>query len=444
MTDTAQNNDTTAEDSSDELVVELQEWLGENWDPELTVAEWWERLGTSGWGVPMWPVEWFGKGLSRNESVEVQTTIANYGALPAPGGLGLLLAGPTITVHGSDEQKQQYLRDIVTGQKAWCQLFSEPGAGSDLAGLQTRAVKDGEEWIVNGQKVWTSGGQAADLGMLIARTDPDQPKHAGITYFLIDMHQPGMDVRPLKEMTGRAMFNEVFITDARVSDDAILGGLGNGWRVANTTLMFERAGLGAGGGSAAVSLAMPGTVMGDLDKRAGDFVRSGGRQGASAATMFGSGPKGLIEAAKNVGKDKDPVLRQKLMGLYSLGEVARYNNLRLKAAMAAGKDIPGLPNIAKLSMSEMVRQSRDISLSIAGPYGTLHAYDAESRKALDAATGLPGLGAVTEAALFAQGPPIYGGTDQVQRNIIGERVLGLPKEPGPAKDTPFKDLPKNG
>jgi alkylation response protein AidB-like acyl-CoA dehydrogenase len=280
--------------------------------------------------------------------------------------------------------------------------------------------------------------------MLIARTDPDQPKHAGITWFVIDMHQPGVDVRPLKEMTGRAMFNEVFLTDARVRDDATIGGLNNGWRVANTTLMFERSGLGAGGGSSAVSLAMPGTVMGDLEKRAGDFVRSGGRSGANAATMFGAGAKGLMDMARAAGKGDDPVVRQKLVGLYTLGEVARFNNLRLKAAMAAGKDIPGLPNIAKLSMSEMVRQSRDIGLSIAGPYGTLHAYSPEARKNLDAATGMPNLAQVTESALFAQGPPIYGGTDQVQRNIIGERVLGLPKEPGPAKETPFKDLPKNG
>ncbi|HEY8543736.1 MAG TPA: acyl-CoA dehydrogenase family protein, partial [Acidimicrobiales bacterium] len=345
---------------------------------------------------------------------------------------------------GTEEQKRRFLRPLWTGEEIWCQLFSEPGAGSDLAGLQTRAIKDGEEWIVNGQKVWTSGGQAADLGMLIARTDPDQPKHAGITYFAIDMHQPGIEVRPLREMTGRALFNEVFLTDARVPDDAIIGGLNNGWRVANTTLMFERAGLGAGGGSGAASLAMPGTVMGDLDKRAGDFVRSGGRAGTSAASMFGTGPRGLMERAKKVGKWDDPSIRQKLVKLHTLGEVARFNNLRLKAAMQAGKDIPGLPNIAKLSMSEMVRSSRDVSLEIAGPYGTLHAYDSESRAALDKATGMPGLAAITEAALFAQGPPIYGGTDQVQRNIIGERVLGLPKEPGFDKNTPFKDLPKNG
>jgi alkylation response protein AidB-like acyl-CoA dehydrogenase len=446
MTDTAQANATDASGAGDdsELVVELKAWLGENWDPDATVGDWWERLGTSGWGVPTWPTEWWGKGLSRGEGVLVQQTIAEFGALPAPGGLGLLLAGPTITVHGTDEQKQRYLRDIVTGQKGWCQLFSEPGAGSDLAGLQTRAVKDGDEWVVNGQKVWTSGGQVADLGMLIARTDPDQPKHAGITYFVIDMKQPGVEVVPLREMTGRALFNEVFLTDARVADDAIIGGLNNGWRVANTTLMFERSGLGAGGGSSAVSLATPGTIQGDLDRPAGEFVRTGGRSGSSAGTMFGAGAAGLAKRARDAGRGDEPALRQKLMKLHSLSEVARFNNLRLKAAMLAGKDIPGLPNIAKLSMSEIVRQSRDLGLEIAGPYGTLHAYNSEDRAALDAATGMPGLAAITEAALFAQGPPIYGGTDQVQRNILGERVLGLPKEPGFDKNTPFKDLPKNG
>src|SRR5439155_10396365 len=161
-----------------------------------------------------------------------------------------------------------YLSAIVTGRRVWCQLFSEPGAGSDLAGLQARAVKDGDEWIVNGQKVWTSGGHVADLGMLIARTDPDVPKHQGITYFALDMHQDAVDVRPLREMTGRAFFNEVFLTDARVPDDAVIGGVNNGWAVANTTLAHERAGLGAGGGSAGGSRATPGTVAGDLDRRA--------------------------------------------------------------------------------------------------------------------------------------------------------------------------------
>jgi alkylation response protein AidB-like acyl-CoA dehydrogenase len=429
---------------TDDLIVELNAWLDENWDPDLSVAEWWERLGASGWAAPTWPTEWYGRGLGRSEAIRIQRTIGDFGALAAPGGLGLLLAGPTILAHGSDEQKQRYLRDIVTGQRGWCQLFSEPGAGSDLAGLQARAIKDGDEWVVTGQKVWTSGGQVADLGMLIARTDPDQPKHAGITYFLIDMHQPTIEVRPLREMTGRSLFNEVFLSEARVHEDAILGGLNNGWRVANTTLVFERAGLGAGGGTAGASRATPGTVQGDLELRVGDVVRTGGRRSTSGAALFGLSAKAMAGLVRKAGKANDPTIRQKLMRLHSIGEVARFNNQRLRAGMAAGKDIPGLPNIAKLSMSHMVRLSRDLGLEIAGAHGTLHAYDQDERAALDQATGMPELGRLTEIALFAQGPPIYGGTDQVQRNIIGERVLGLPKEPGFDKNTPFKDLPKNG
>jgi alkylation response protein AidB-like acyl-CoA dehydrogenase len=440
MTDVADRRGVSGSD----VVAEVKDWLADNWDPDLPVAEWWERLGTSGWAVPTWPSDWFGRDLGRDEGNRVQQTIADFGALPAPGGLGLMLAGPTILVHGTDEHKQRYLRDIVTGQRGWCQLFSEPAAGSDLAGLQCRAEKDGDEWVVNGQKVWTSGGQVADLAMLIARTDPDQPKHAGITYFVLDMHQPGVDVRPLREMTGRSLFNEVFLSDTRVSDDAIIGGQGSGWRVANTTLMFERTSLGAGGGSAAASLATPGTVAGDLDRRAGDFVATGGRRGGGGGTLFGASSKALTKLAQANGKASDPKVRQKLMQLHTLGELARFNNLRLKAAKVAGQDIPGLPNIAKLTMSSIVRLSRDLGLEIAGPYGMLHGYDPDGRKVLDEATGMPFLTGITEMALFAQGPPIYGGTDQVQRNIIGERVLGLPKEPGFDKNTPFRELPKNG
>ncbi len=258
---------------TDDLTVEVTAWLDANWDPDLTVEEWWDRLGHSGWAVPTWPEEWFGKGLSRAEGVRVMQTISGYPALGAPGGLGTLLAGPTIYVHGTDEQKQRYLDDIVTGKQAWCQLFSEPGAGSDLAGLNTRAELDGDEWVVNGQKVWTSGGHWSDLGMLLARTDPDVAKHQGITYFAVDMHQPGIEIRPLRELTGRAMFNEVFLTDVRVPADAAIGGVNNGWAVANTTLMFERSGLGAGGGGGSVA-ALPGTVGGDLARRAGDFSRA--------------------------------------------------------------------------------------------------------------------------------------------------------------------------
>jgi alkylation response protein AidB-like acyl-CoA dehydrogenase len=444
--------DTATPLQTDELLSELRSWLEQNWDPDLTVGDWWERLGLAGWSAPGLPDIAYGKGIPRTDAVAVANEISAFGALGAPAGLGLLLASPTIATHGTQEQIDLYVRDIVTGQKAWCQLFSEPQAGSDLAGLQTRAVKDGDEWIINGQKVWTSGGQYADLGMLLARTDVDVPKHQGISYFAFEMLQDGVDVRPLKEMTGHALFNEVFITDARVADSALIGGLNHGWAAANTTLMNERAGLGSGGGnSAGGGLAQPGTVMGALPKRVGDFVqkpsngkakRRGGAAGGALTAMRG-GASMLIGLAHQNKVNTDAGIRQDLARLYTLGELGRFNGLRMKAVKEAGGDIPGMPNISKLSMSMIVRLTRDVGLRIAGPAGMLHAYNADDKASLAQATGDPFAGGVTEMALFAQAPPIYGGTDQVQKNIIGERVLGLPKEPNNDRVTPFSELPKN-
>jgi alkylation response protein AidB-like acyl-CoA dehydrogenase len=430
-----------------EVVDEVTEWLEANWDPEISVGEWWARLGASGWAAPTWPVEHYGRGVSREDALQAGLAIARFGALGAPAGLGLLLAGPTIIEHATEQQKDRYLLDIVTGRKSWCQLFSEPGAGSDLAGLQTRAERDGDEWVVNGQKVWTSGAQFADLGMLLARTDPDVPKHHGITYFALDMHQPGVEIRPLREMTGRAMFNEVFLTDVRVSDDAVVGGLNNGWAVANTTLAYERAGLGAGGGDA-VAVVTPGTVAGELDKRVGDVVSRGARPGGRGSAGMGaalmrSPANTLVELAKANGTIRDPTVRQDLARLHILTELARFMNLRQKALRSGGADIPGAGNIAKLSMSRILRLTRDLGLRILGPFGMLHAYDPDGRAALEGLTGNPLVGVVTERALFAQGPQIYGGTDEIQHNIIGERVLGLPKEPSNDRTVAFRDLPKN-
>jgi len=440
--------DTATETASTEaLLSDFRAWLSSNWDPDLKVGEWWERLGLAGWSAPTLPPNAYGKGMARADAVLVQQEMSAFGALGAPAGLGLLLAAPTIAAHGTQEQIDLYVRDIVTGRKAWCQLFSEPQAGSDLAGLQTRAVRDGDEWIVNGQKVWTSGGQYADLGMLLARTNPDVPKHQGISYFAFDMLQDGVEVRPLKEMTGHALFNEVFITDGRVADAALIGGVDKGWAAANTTLANERAGLGSGGGNAAGGgLAQPGTVMGMLPKRVGDLVApKDGRArtpGGALGAMRG-GATMLISLAKTRGVNTDAGIRQDLARLYTLGELGRFNGLRVKAVKERGGDIPGMPNVAKLSMSQIVRLSRDLGLRIVGPAGTLHAYDADGKASLQQAAGDPFAGGVTEMALFAQAPPIYGGTDQVQRNIIGERVLGLPKEPNNDRVTPFAELPKN-
>ncbi|MBV9661866.1 MAG: acyl-CoA dehydrogenase family protein [Acidimicrobiales bacterium] len=441
---TSETGDRVAgEGTTGDPVTEVKKWLAESWDPDLTVAEWWDRLGRSGWAAPGLPENSFGRGLSRSETVAVQEAVADFGALPAPGGIGLLLAAPTIAVHGTPEQRDRYVGAIVTGQEAWCQLFSEPAAGSDLAGLQTRAVRDGHEWVITGQKVWTSGGKVADLAMLLARTDPDVPKHQGITYFAFDMRQPGVEVRPLREMTGRALFNEVFINEARVTDDAVIGGVNNGWAVANTTLGFERAGLGAGGGSAAASTAMPGSIAGDLDKRVGDLVGARARGGSGGPGGLGNTTRLLMAVARELGATEDPCVRQDLVRLHTLSEIGRYMSLRQKALKTEGGDIPGMGNMAKLSMSIIVRLSRDLGLRMLGARGMLHGYDTGADDALSALAPGPLGGLVTELALFAQGPPIYGGTDEIQHNIIGERVLGLPKEPNRDKVTPFKDLPKN-
>jgi alkylation response protein AidB-like acyl-CoA dehydrogenase len=413
------------EDTAEVVREEVRAWLDDQWDPDLMLAAWWERLADSGWAVPTWPTEWLGRGLSRELAGVVAQEFRNAGAAGAPAGLGVLLAGPTILAHGTDEQKSRYLRPIVDGGEAWCQLFSEPGAGSDLASLQARAERDGDEWVINGQKVWTSGGQTADLGMLLARTAPDAPKHKGITYFAFPMDQPGVEVRPLREMTGRALFSEVFFDNARVRDDAIIGGLNDGWAVANTTLANERAGLGSGGGGAG-GAAFPGKKGGMLETRVGDIVSGIGRSVQPSA--FGGSSRMLTDLARKLGRDTEPMVRQRLAELYILQEVGRMSALRSKAARTSGGGAGGEGNLAKLLMSRIIRLTRDLGPEILGPDAMLVGPDTV------------GGGTVQEMTLFAPAPSIYGGTDEIQKNILGERVLGLPKEPGPPKETPFREL----
>jgi alkylation response protein AidB-like acyl-CoA dehydrogenase len=341
-----------------------------------------------------------------------------------PAGLGYLLAAPTIATHATREQKDHWLTRILNGTDAWCQLFSEPGAGSDLAGLQCKAERDGDEWIITGQKVWTSTAQLCNMGMLIARTNPDAPKHTGITYFGIDMDQPGIEIRPLKEMTGRAMFNEVFLDGARVPDANMIGGLNNGWAVANTTLAAERAGLGSGGSGAAGS-AFPGPISNQLGVRVGDTlgqIRTGGTGGGG-----GGMAKRLIALAQGNGTIDDAVIRQGIVKLWSLEQIGKYSTLRMRGGGASA----AAPNLAKLMMSDMLRLNREVATQVLGPEIAIMGKDSASG------------GMQQEMVLFSPGPSIYGGTDQVQRNIIGERALGLPKEPDPNKGAPFKDIPKN-
>lgn len=409
----------------DEVCAELDAWLEENWNLDLTVAEWWGRLAEGRWTSPSLPVEAGGRGYARDLTTAVSIRLAEANVVGPPNGLGLMLAAPTIAVHGTPAQVECHVPEILTGSAAWCQLFSEPGAGSDLAGLQTKAVRDGDEWVITGQKVWTSGGHLAQKGMLIARTDPDAPKHQGISYFAIDMDQPGIEVRPLREMTGQALFNEVFLDEARVSNDGMIGGLGAGWSVANTTLAFERASLG-GGGKQPISVP-PGPKAGRMQARVGEFSERFNR-GSDVDGGRGIGTSALIHLTQEVGKASDPIIRQEIVKLHILGEVNRLNMLRAKAG---GSRHGGEGNMAKLAMSELVRCSREVGNLIIGADGML-APQASS-------TG----GAIQEITVFSPAPAIYGGTDQVQRNIIGERVLGLPKEPGPAKDTPFRELLQN-
>ncbi len=418
-----------AEVTETQVKTEITDWIETNWDPELTVAEWWQLMADARFSHTMLPEEAGGRGWSRSMHHVVLSVIAEKNVLGPPTGLGMMLAAPTIAAHGTQNQIAEFVPSILNGQHAWCQLFSEPGAGSDLAGLQCKAEKDGDEWIINGQKVWTSGGQLADMGMLIARTDPELPKHQGISYFAFNMNQKGVEVRPLTEMTGRALFNEVFITEGRVSDRSLIGGKSNGWRVANATLMFERSHLGSG--TIPVPTAAAGSIAGQLDRKVGSYVSKGrqGRGGSGGAVAIG--PRlfeQLMELSRKLGQDKDPVIREEMMKLHSLIEVNRLNMMRAKVS-ASRTGAEG--NIGKLMMSELYRQFREVGNLVIGAEGMLTGSEVDHG------------GWVHEVTLFSPAPSIYGGTDQVQRNIIGERVLGLPKEPGHPKETPFSELLKN-
>ena len=413
--------------SESEVTNEVSDWIDQNWNPDLTVAEWWQLMADAKLSHTMLPEEAGGRGWSRALNHAALRVIAEKNVLGPPTGLGMMLAAPTIAAHGTEEQIAAFVPKILNGQHAWCQLFSEPGAGSALAGLQCKAEQDGDEWVINGQKVWTSGGQIADMGMLIARTDPDLPKHQGISYFAFSMKQKGVDVRPLTEMTGRALFNEVFITDGRVPDDSLIGGKSNGWRVANSTLMFERSHLGSG--TIPVPTTMPGSIAGQLQRRVGDLVSSSRSNGRGGTPVIG--PRlleQLLELSRKLGQDKNPVVRDEMMKLHTLVEVNRLNMIRAKTnANRTGAE----GNIGKLMMSELYRQFREVGNKVIGADGMLAASEVDHGSW------------VNEVTMFSPAPSIYGGTDQVQRNIIGERILGLPKEPGHPKETPFVELPKN-
>ena len=271
----------TDDDANDSIGEPFACWLDDHWDPDLTLGDWWERLGTAGWSTPTWPRTWSGRGLGRAAAVQVVDELRRRGIPGGPTGVGVDMAGPTLLARGSDDQRRRYLADISCGRTAWCQLFSEPEAGSDLASLRTRAVPDGDQWRVTGQKVWSTLAHHADFGMLLARTDPRVPKHRGITWFVIDMHQPGVEVRPLKQMNGKAAFNEVFLDDAVVWNGDVVGEVNDGWATTLTTLGNERA-----ASTRVAGVGEPGAQAGWLTRRAGDpsqLPNSGAARARSAA-----------------------------------------------------------------------------------------------------------------------------------------------------------------
>ncbi len=422
---------TTAPDG--EVYSAAAAWYAEHWDPTISLAAWWERLADAGWAFPTWPVGFGGRGLSGAAAKQANRARVDAGAFGPPNGVATFLTAPTLLAYGTQDQLDRYMPGIVNGRDRWCQLFSEPGSGSDMAGLATRAERDGDEWVITGQKVWNSGAQFARYGILIARTDPAQPKHRGISYFLIDMEQPGVDVRPLREMTGDAAFNEVFLAEARVPDADRLGEPGEGWRVAMTTLSHERDPDNPGMGD--------GVAFGDIDldtpvgAHASTIVA--GVDGFSLA-IGGGGPKLLERIVAEHGPSglpatADPVARQRLMEILAQRRTSRWSSERATSAVKAGGQ-PG-PEVSTLKLlgSHIARQVRDAGLDAMGADGMLWGEDA------------PHNGLFHAYSMFTPALSIAGGTDEVQRNIIGERVLGLPREPGEAeqRQKPWSELPRS-
>ena len=351
-----------------------------------------------------------GLGLRPELNRVVEQRLRAAGAAPPdPTSFFMALAGPTIVTHATDEQKRRFLRPMFTGEEIWCQLFSEPGAGSDFAGLACRAVRDGDEWIVNGQKVWNTLAHLGDRGMLVTRTDPDAPKHKGMTYFAVDMHAAGVEVRPLRQITGEAEFNEVYLTDVRIADADRIGAVGEGWRVALTTLMNERTAIGGSAGT-------------DAPRRGGPALDA-------------------VKIWKNLPSDeRTAVRRDRLAQLWIRGEIQRLTNQRASEKMKTGNPGPE-GSVAKLGHAELNKVLYEFCIDLLGMDGQV-GYDYSYRRAdeLDLTGGARG---PRHAFLRVRANSIEGGTSEIMRNILGEQVLGLPGEPRVDKDVPWSMVPRS-
>jgi alkylation response protein AidB-like acyl-CoA dehydrogenase len=357
---------------------------------------WHRRLYEAGYVGMGWPVPYGGRGATPLQQAIVADEMAHSNAPPPINPLGIAIVGPTIIVHGTEAQKRRYLRKILTAEELWCQLYSEPNAGSDLASLRTRAEDRGDHFVVDGQKIWTSGGLIADWGLLLARTDSAVAKHKGISCFLIAMRQPGVEVRPLRQITGSAHFSEVFMTDARVERTDLVGRLGQGWEIAQTTLSYER-----GGNSLA-----------RVTRYAAAF-----HQLVKAVRTLQRGGRSLLE---------DPAVRGKLGRIYADLEVQRYAALRILSALEKGESPGPAASITKLSYSEFEKRYHELVQEILGPWGQVTEGSAADFAEVDSSSGEPGTWAT--AFLWSRAGTIYAGSSEIQKNIIGERVLGLPKE----------------
>lgn len=413
------------EHTEESVRAEVRAWLEANWNPDYGLVEWREKLCESGWGAPHWPSRWYGRDLPVGLVPVVEEEFKRIGAIGVAKVGIRVLAAATILAHGNDMHKEKFLKRILTGEDAWCQLFSEPGSGSDAAGAVTRADFRGNQWVINGQKVWTSGAQKAHWGLLLARTDWDKPKHAGLSYFIIDMKQPGVKVQPLKQMNGHATFNQVFMTDAVVPPEYILDEVGNGWAVTTTTLMHERRGADA----------LRGWAMGtDRPERAYQEEKKEIDIDLAPYKWYPqrAGRVDLIlQRARATGKITDPVVRQEIAKLMTMAKSAEWTARRARAAQEQGKPQGPEGSLGKLASSHIARAAARIHTTMLGADALLTGDDG------------PMNGLLAEILVSVPATSIAGGTDEIQRNIISERVLRMPKEPRDDTDRPFRDVPRN-
>lgn len=362
---------------------------------------WYPTFARSGLVAPTWRPEHGGLGIGSDVARAIESVLAPL-RLTRLNPLGLNNAAAALFSHGTEEQRRRFLPPIVRNEEKWCQLFSEPGAGSDLASLATRAVRDGDQWVISGQKVWTTWADEADFAILLARTDPDQPKHKGITYFLLDMHQPGVEVRPLRQITGEAEFNEVFLDGARVPDAHRVGEVNDGWRVSASTLSSERQ-MVSGSGSGGM-----------------------GRLGGSSAER-------LISLARETGRWDDPVIRNKIMRLWAQEQIRGWTNARVRAALSAGQSPGAASSIGKVHQATLNQQIQDLMVDLLGTAAVAWA-------ATDDPDAMP---REVQGMMRSLANGTEGGTTDINKNILGERVLGLPREPDPWKGKPWREIPRS-